>query len=108
MRYIYVAGPYTKGDVALNVKHALYAATVLFAMGYMPYVPHLTHFWHLIYPHDYEDWMRLDFEWIRRCDALLRLSGESAGADREVAFATELGIPVFYAVEELCRPITQP
>jgi len=31
----------------------------------------------------------------------MRLPGESPGADREVALAAELGIPVFYSVEEL-------
>lgn len=46
----------------------------------------------------FEDWMRIDFELIRRCDGLLRLPGESVGADAEVEHAGKLGLPVFDSV----------
>jgi hypothetical protein len=39
--------------------------------------------------------MRMDFDWLRACDVLLRLPGESSGADREAALAREFGIAVF-------------
>jgi hypothetical protein len=45
--------------------------------------------------------MELDNEWVLRCDALLRLPGESQGADAEVELAKKHGIPVFYSIEEL-------
>jgi hypothetical protein len=35
------------------------------------------------------------------CDAILRLPGESAGADEEVKLAKELGKPVFYSIVDL-------
>jgi hypothetical protein len=92
---IFIAGPYTTGDPAVNVKAALDAATPLLNAGAMPYVPHLNHFWHFVYPQDYEVWVDLDLEFLAACDALLRLPGESPGADGEVARARELGIPVF-------------
>jgi hypothetical protein len=38
---------------------------------------------------------------IPKCDCLLRLAGESEGADREVAFAKQRGIPVFYSITEV-------
>ena len=38
---------------------------------------------------------------LTRCDAVLRLPGASAGADQDVAIATERGIPVFYALDEV-------
>lgn len=47
------------------------------------------------------DWLTVDFEFIRRCDAVLRLPGESVGADAETAHASELGIPVFHSVGEV-------
>ncbi len=100
---IYVAGPYTKGDVAVNVRNALQAAEKLVALGCWPYVPHLSHFWHMVFPHPYEFWLELDRKWLRKCDALLRLPGESSGADNEVALAESIGIPVFYSIEDMCH-----
>ncbi len=38
---------------------------------------------------------------IERCDAILRLPGESKGADNDVRLAHARGIPVYYAVEEI-------
>lgn len=38
---------------------------------------------------------------LERCDAVLRLPGESPGADREVHYAISLGKPVYYGLEEL-------
>ncbi len=38
---------------------------------------------------------------LQRCDAVLRIPGESRGADLDVAFARELGLPVFGDVSEL-------
>ena len=63
--------------------------------GWAPYIPHLSFYWHTLYPHDYEVWMKLDLSWIERCDVLLRLPGLSKGADREVEHAIKLGVPVY-------------
>jgi len=38
---------------------------------------------------------------IRKCDAILRLEGASKGADEDVRLAGELGIPVYYRLEEV-------
>jgi hypothetical protein len=38
---------------------------------------------------------------LAHCDAVLRLPGESTGADRDVEIATARGLPVYYAVEEI-------
>lgn len=70
-------------------------------MGYAPYIPHLTHFWHTMIPNEYSTWLELDLEWLCACDAVLRLPGESSGADNEVAEATKQGIPVVYSIDEL-------
>ena len=98
---IYVAGPYTIGDQALNVRRAIVVATQLLDAGHAPYVPHLTHFWHLLRPRQYETWLKLDFEWLAQADMLLRLQGKSAGADREVAEAERLKIPVVYSLDAI-------
>lgn len=99
---IYIAGPYSKGDVAMNVRDAVYAANyVAHTLGHVAFVPHLTHFWHMLIPGEYEFWLDQDREWLKVCDAVLRLPGESSGADQEVALAGELGLPVYRAVMEI-------
>jgi len=70
-------------------------------LGYCPILPLLTHFQYIHKPRCYEDWMQVDEELVSRSDVLLRLPGESPGADREIARAKSLGIPVVYSVEEL-------
>ncbi|MBC8273418.1 MAG: DUF1937 family protein [Chloroflexi bacterium] len=98
---VYVAGPYTKGDVVVNVRRAVLAAEELIKRGHVPFVPHLTHLWHLISPHPIEFWFTYDNHWLDSCDCLLRLAGDSVGADKEVALAERQGIPVFYDMDEL-------
>lgn len=92
---IYVAGPLSTGDVSANVRRALAVATRLLDAGHAPFVPHLSHFWDLVHPRDYERWMALDIEWLSTCDALVRIPGPSAGADREVARCEYLLVPVY-------------
>lgn len=98
---VYIAAPYTKGDVAMNVRSVIEAADELVRLGFAPYLPHLTHFWHLVSPHPIEFWYANDNEWLPMCDALLRLPGESHGADDEITLAQKLGIPVFYSIDNL-------
>ena len=101
---IYVAGPYTKGDIAINVRNAIYAGNNLRVLCHTPFVPHLTHLWHMVLPHaDIEYWYEYDMEWLAQCEAVFRLPGESVGADREVARAVELGLPVYHSFAEIPR-----
>lgn len=102
---VYVAGPYTKGDVVLNVREAVRVSDELLKLGYAPYVPHLSHFWHMLFPHEYQVWLDLDNEWVTCCDVLLRIPGESSGADKEVALAESLGLPVFFSVEKFAEVV---
>lgn len=104
LMHVYIAGPYTSPDPIQNVRRAVDAAQELKRRGHHAFVPHLNAFWHLLYPAPYEDWMSEDLAWLAKCDVLLRLAGESPGADREEAHAKELGVPVVYtanAVDEV-------
>lgn len=38
---------------------------------------------------------------LERCDAVLRIPGESKGADQDVAVAQSRGLPVYYSLEEV-------
>jgi hypothetical protein len=93
---VYISGPYTGGDTIINVRNAIEAGDRIVKAGHNAFVPHLFHFWHYLCPGDYEQWMRLDFEWVGSCEVMLRLPGESSGADREVELAESLGIAVFH------------
>jgi hypothetical protein len=91
---IYIAGPYTLGDTAVNVHNAIRLADYIASLGAVPYVPHLNHFWHLMYAREYRFWMKYDREWLECCDAMVRIEGESKGADEEEQHMRELGKPV--------------
>ena len=98
---IYIAAPYTNGDVAQNVRKVMEVANILMDRGHYPYIPHLTHFQHIYFPRPYEDWLKLDNAFIPSCDALLRLEGKSSGADKEVELAKKLGLKIFYNLSEI-------
>ncbi len=98
---VYIAGPYSKGDVAINVRNAFEIANKLADLGYAPFVPHSTHFWHMLFPRPYEFWLELDNQFLPTCNAVLRIPGESSGADKEVELANTLSIPVFISIESL-------
>lgn len=101
LKAVYIASPYTIGDTAINVRSQLEAADKLMDHGLCPIVPLFTHFQHMHKPRPYKDWLAIDFEKIKRSDAVLRLPGESSGADSEVQLALSLSLPVFYSFEDL-------
>lgn len=101
MKRVYIACPYTKGDKEANVLASIDAAHELIELGYAPYVPLLNHYIHLRHPQDYDTWMEQGIAWLKQCDILLRLPGESAGADKEVSLALTLRMPVYYSVNAL-------
>lgn len=111
---VYIAGPYTartEHGKKHNTDIASLVGAELIHRGFQPFVPHLSHYIDIVSPHEipYEAWMTLDFELLALCDCLYRLPGHSSGADREVAFAKERGIPVFTTLEavEAFRDVRQ-
>ena len=105
---VYIAGPYTKGDVAQNVRNAVRLADYITQRGgFVVFIPHLTHFWHMLFPRPYEFWLAQDMEWLKVCDVVIRIEGDSSGADKEIAEAERLGIPWLswggFTLDELSR-----
>lgn len=99
---VYIAAPYSKPDPVANTHKAIRTANELVDAGLVtPHVPHLTHVWHLVTPRPIDFWYEYDLALLRRCDAVLRIDGESTGADGEVAYAEKVGIPVFRSVADL-------
>lgn len=105
---VFIASPYTIGDVAVNVRESILAADSLLDAGLIPYAPLLSHFWHFLSPKPYEIWTALDNAWLKRCDCILRLPGESSGADAEVQLAAQLNIPIFYDIASIIEWANDP
>jgi len=108
----YVAGPIQGKDGADASREAMTAnAEMAIAVGQLliqnqiaAFVPHLSVWWDTLHPgNSWEAWLQLDEAWIEVADAVLRIPGESRGADREVELAIALGIPVFYSVTDLLK-----
>ena len=112
---ILVAGPYRSGTaddpvkMAANLRRLETAALPLFRAGHVPLIG---------------EWLALPLMQVAgseavgdavyeeiaypvahrllpRCDAVLRLPGESKGADEDVRIASERGLKVFYRVEDV-------
>jgi hypothetical protein len=107
MKRIYVAGPITRGDQFLNVRAAVLVAEQLRSLGFAPFVPHISALWHIIAPVSYEDWLAYDFSWIDVCDGLLRIPGDSPGADREWEYAQSINKPTFIDIDSLLEHFKQ-
>jgi hypothetical protein len=115
---ILIAGPYrsgTGGDpeaMAANLARLEAAAWPVFATGHLPVIgewialPVLSSAGagptdplaeQVLYPTA----QRL----LAHCDAVLRLPGDSAGADQDVATARDRGLPVYHTVDEIPRRV---
>jgi hypothetical protein len=92
-RCIYIASPYSIGDLTFNVRVQLDAFERIMNMGHLPFAPLLDHFQHLVHPRSDESWIH-DYclPWVERCDLILRLPGVSVGADLEVSHAIRHGV----------------
>jgi hypothetical protein len=105
---VYVAGPITKPVPMHNAHKACMLGSELIRDGLViPFIPQAGLLWDCVAPLEYEEWMEYDFGIIRNSDALFRMPGESPGADREVDFAEQLGIPVFYNMEAMYMWVVQ-
>lgn len=120
---VYIAGPISRGDLRENVNQATAAFVELAKAGFAPMCPHWSvyskpAFWFTMgddprrYLHcegtamgnddmTHADWLGVDLPWVAVSDAVLRLPGESKGADAEVSHAVSLQIPVFTRVSEV-------
>lgn len=111
---ILIAGPYrsgTGGDPALiaqNLAHLEEASGPIFRLGHVPMIGEWVALPILRTLDDhapdagegdvmYETAHRL----LQHCDAVLRLPGESAGADKDVEIARERGLPVYRSLAEI-------
>jgi hypothetical protein len=109
---VYIASPYSRGDVVLNTHFQCKLFDQLLTDGkVLPVAPLWSHFQHLMFPRPYDDWIRYDQEMLRLYDCCLRLTAnipqqsysesQSTGADAEVDSFLKMGKPVFRSIEDL-------
>jgi nucleoside 2-deoxyribosyltransferase len=113
MKFVYVAGPITaynsngKWDCWKSEKFVRAAEEIslkLILAGVANHCPHtLGRYWNGVEGATTRTWMEADLEVIRRADALMVCSGweNSQGTLEEIAYATELGLPIFHDANEL-------
>ena len=111
---ILIAGPYRSGTnddpvlIERNLRRLEEAALPLFRAGHIPVIgewlalpllkiagskqPGDSIYNEISYP--------IAHRLLTKCDAVLRLGGESKGADKDVAIAKDLGLKVFFNLEE--------
>lgn len=105
---IFIAGKYgdhlPESERLMNVQLAVEAARTLLLRGHEPYCPHLSHYidlgWRRL---SAERWYQVQLSWLAVSDGVLMLDNwrESVGATQERAEARRLGIPVYYASEDV-------
>ena len=112
---ILIAGPYRGGTnddpklIQKNLEKLESVALPLFRMGHLPVIgewlalPLL----HLAGSKKIGDsvWDEIQYpvahRLLEKCDAVLRLEGESKGADNDVRIATERGLKIYYRLEDI-------
>jgi hypothetical protein len=120
---VYIAGPISKGDLEHNIKQSDEAFKTLTKAGFAPMNPMWSCFSGSVQRRanpvtnepqiiavgtqtggldlKHADWLGADLAWVEVSDAVLRLPGESTGADMETAHAKKKGIPVFDSVAKV-------
>lgn len=94
-KLLYVAGPYTRPDPVGNTHAVCRVAMEIYERTeWCPVVPHLSLLWHAVTPREYDHWLEYDLHLMRKCDAVIRLPGESTGADAEIVEAVRLGMRI--------------
>lgn len=117
---ILIAGPYRSGTgddpekMAANLRRLEQASYPIFQAGHVPMIGEWVALpiWHTAGGQSVGDALYEEIlhptagRLIERCDAILRLPGESKGADNDVRLAHERGIPVYTRVEDI--PVYAP
>jgi hypothetical protein len=101
--HVYISAPVVGINPENNVKHAIDIADELYTSGVcLPVVPQLQYFWNKFHPHDDTFWDEMNYQILKRCDALLAFGEDEFPQDMElVEEAERIGIPVFYSTDEL-------
>ena len=105
---VYIAGPISapaKHETLENVQKAFDVALEIAKKGHIFYLPHLSVFFDEYAQEkemnlSWKYWMAFDKVWLEKCDAMFYI-GPSPGANRELEWAKELGMKIFYSLDEV-------
>ena len=100
---VYLSSPYSIGNKLKNINRHIKAANDLMDAGFDVYCPLLNHYLDKKKQRTWDFWLAQDIRWMKVCDVMLRLDGESKGADKEEEEAKRIQMQVFYSVEEIIR-----
>ena len=111
MRRIYVAGPYSAGDVLSvfeNMKRGMALATQVRQLGFAPFCPWMDFMYLFLNngePFSLENCYEYSLAWLKVSDAILFTPDwkESPGAIAEHEYAIKKHIPIFYSLGDLGR-----
>ena len=98
-KLIYIASPYTGCEVE-GTKRQMIVSSEIMLSGHFPYAPLWLHYAQVLgdIKFNYQDCIEHCLRVLPTCDLLVRLAGESKGADVEEAAARNLGIPVLNTI----------
>ena len=105
---VYVSGPYsapTREARLDNVLEAVEVGIEIRKKGHFPVIPHLYDLFDGIakemgYNFDWQSYIDMDLAFLEKCDALYFI-GSSKGADIEQEHAKELGLQIFYSLDDV-------
>ena len=110
---VLIAGPYRSGTnddpalIAANLKMLESYALPIFRLGHIPLIgewvalPIIREAGGKQMAIDSQQFLYGGKRLLERCDAVLRVPGESTGADQDVRIARERGLPVYHRIEDL-------
>lgn len=113
MKLIYVAGKYsadTYSGIDDNIRIAEKASIELMILGWAVICPHKNTAHYEQYEvgglFNYEFWIEMDVEILKRCDAMFILNGseDSKGVQREILEAHQKYIPTYYEKDGYPKP----
>jgi hypothetical protein len=101
--HVYISAPFVDVNPERNVNYAIDLADELYTTGVcLPVIPQLQYFWNKLHSHDDTFWDEMNYQILKRCDALLAFDEPDFPQDMElVEEAERIGIPVFYSTDEL-------
>lgn len=106
-KIIYLAGPMALGNMADNIGRAWEAAERLRDAGFTPITPQDNFFGSIVGKRrSHAEWLDIDEPLVHVSVAVLRLPGESKGADKETKWANAARIPVYEDVERLIAELS--
>jgi hypothetical protein len=112
---ILIAGPYRSGTnddpelIKKNLDKLEAVVLPVFRLGHIPMIGEwvalpLLHLSGSTRPGD-DKWNEIQYpvahRLLEKCDAVLRLEGESAGADNDVKIAKQRGLKIYYRLEDI-------